>query len=91
MSPIENCWLGNPGRGDHVAEEHEQVVVLLRTVLHRLLDRDVHLASVALAHVVLRRHALVQRDHEHVECHTDPDERHAAHRRFTTQNPRIAT
>ena len=79
MSPIENCWFGKSGRGDHVAEEAEQVVVLLRTVLHRLLDRDVHLPAVALAHVVLRGHALVQRDHEHVERHTDGDERHAAH------------
>ena len=49
MSPIENCWFGTARHGDDVAEEPEQVVVLLGAVLHRLLDRHVHLAAVALS------------------------------------------
>ena len=76
-----------PRRGDHVTEEREQVVVLLRTVLHGLLDRHVHLAAVALAHVVLGRHALVQRDDEHVERDADRDDRHAAHRAVHEAEP----
>ena len=79
MSPIENCWFGKSGQRDHVPEESEQVVVFQRTVLDRLLDRDVDLPSVALVHVVLRRHALVRDDDEHVERHADGDEHHALH------------
>ena len=78
MSPIENCWFGKPGAVMTSPRNGEQVVVFLRAVLHRALDRHVHLAAVALVHVVLRRHALVQRDHEHVERDADRDDEHAA-------------
>ncbi len=77
MSPIENCWLGNPGTVITSPRNPSTSSSPLRPVLHRLLDRHVHLAAVALAHVVLRRHPLVQRDDEHVERDAHRDERHA--------------
>ena len=54
--------VGEPGDGDHVAQEAEEVAVLLGPVLHGLFDGDVNFSPVSFTHVVLGRHALVQRD-----------------------------
>ena len=91
MSPIGELLVRQPGRGDDVAEERRAGRRLsCGLVLHRPLDRHVDLAAVALLDVVLRRHALVQRDHEHVERHADRDDESCPLSvRFTKQNARI--
>ena len=50
-------------------------------MLHGALDGDVHRAAVALAHVVLRGHPLVEPDHQHVQAdaHGDHEEPARAH------------